>query len=188
MYDSERDSFMVALKGLGYSMNTRNKDELKQAYNWLIEQNNTMKPVYVGDDVMDNMISGNKAMAVVYSGDGSYVINENDNMGFFVPDQGSNVWTDGMVITKKCKNTKLAHQFIDYFLSYDVAEQNTDYIGYDSAVKSVYEYFKNDAYAGNPGCGPDTSNPKNEVFKDQPQEIKAYSSSLWIQKLSHIRI
>ena len=62
MYDSERDSFMVALKGLGYSMNTRNKDELKQAYNWLIEQNNTMKPVYVGDDVMDNMISGNKAM------------------------------------------------------------------------------------------------------------------------------
>ncbi len=71
---------MVALKDLGYSMNTRNKDELKQAYNWLIEQNNTMKPVYVGDDVMDNMISGNKAMAVVYSGDGSYVINENDNM------------------------------------------------------------------------------------------------------------
>ena len=68
--------FMVALKDLGYSMNTRNKDELKQAYNWLIEQNNTMKPVYVGDDVMDNMISGNKAMAVVYSGDGSYVINE----------------------------------------------------------------------------------------------------------------
>ena len=95
---------------------------------------------------MDNMISGNKAMAVVYSGDGSYVINENDNMGFFVPDQGSNVWTDGMVITKKCKNTKLAHQFIDYFLNYDVAEQNTDYIGYDSAVKSVYEYFKNDEF------------------------------------------
>ena len=134
---------------------------------------------------MDNMISGNKAMAVVYSGDGSYVINENDNMGFLVPDQGSNVWTDGMVITKKCKNTKLAHQFIDYFLSYDVAEQNTDYIGYDSAVKSVYEYFKNDVFEGNPGCGPDTSNPKNEVFKDQPQEIKAYSSSLWTKVKSH---
>ena len=49
MYDSERDSFMVALKDLGYSMNKRNKDALKQAYNWLIEQNNTMKPVYVGD-------------------------------------------------------------------------------------------------------------------------------------------
>ena len=57
--------------------------------------------------------------------------------------------------------------------------------GYDSAVKSVYEYFKNDAYAGNPGCGPDTSNPKNEVFKDQPQDIKAYSSSLWTKVKSH---
>ncbi len=97
---------------------------------------------------------------------------------WFVPDQGSNVWTDGMVITKKCKSTKLAHQFIDYFLNYDVAEQNTDYIGYDSAVKVCMNILKNDAYAGNPGCGPDTSNPKNEVFKDQPQDIKAYSSSL----------
>ena len=66
----------------------------------------------------------------------------NDNMGFFVPDQGSNVWTDGMVITKKCKSTKLAHQFIDYFLNYDVAEQNTDYIGYDSAVKVCMNILK----------------------------------------------
>ena len=74
MYDSERDSFMIALKALGYSMNTTNKSELQQAYEWLVEQNKTMKPVYVGDDVMDNMISGNKDMAVVYSGDGAYMI------------------------------------------------------------------------------------------------------------------
>ena len=60
MYDSERDSFMVALKALGYSMNTTNKDEIDQAYNWLIEQRDTMAPVYAGDDVIDNMISGNK--------------------------------------------------------------------------------------------------------------------------------
>ena len=62
--------------------------------------------------------------------------------------------------------------------------------GYDLFVLSnmanqTYEYFKNDAYAGNPGCGPDTSNPKNEVFKDQPQDIKAYSSSLWTKVKSH---
>ena len=54
-----------------------------------------------------------------------------------------------------------------------------------SVILSSYEYFKNDAYAGNPGCGPDTSNPKNEVFKDQPQDIKAYSSSLWTKVKSH---
>lgn len=185
MYDSQRDSFMVALKALGYSMNTTNKKELEEAYQWLIKQNNTMSPVYVGDDVMDNMISGNKAMAVVYSGDGAYIINENDNMEFYIPEQGSNVWTDGMVLTKDCQNTKLAHQFIDYFLEEEIAEINTAYIGYDSAVKSVYEYFRDEEYEDNSGCAPDISNGKNEEFRDQKQDIKEYTASLWMKVKSH---
>lgn len=179
MYDSERDSFMVALKSLGYSMNTKDKKQLKQAYNWLMEQNKTMKPVYVGDDVIDNMISGNKAMAVVYSGDGAYIISENENMDFFIPDQGSNVWVDSMVVTKYCTNTDLAYKFMDFFLQKDVAIQNTEYIGYDSAVLSAYEYFRDVEYKGNPGCAPDTSNPKNEGFGYQEKEIKSYCAGLW---------
>lgn len=185
MYDSERDSFMVALKALGYSMNTTDKKQLDEAYNWLIEQSETMAPVYVGDDVMDNMISGNKAMAVVYSGDGAYIIDENENMDFFIPEQGSNVWIDGMVITKDCQNTKLAHKFMNYFLEHDVAVVNTEYIGYDSAVQSVYEYFRDEEYAGNPGCAPDTSNVKNEEFKDRDKDIKSYTSGLWTKVKSH---
>ena len=179
MYDSERDSFMVALKSLGYSMNTTNKEQLQKAYSWLEKQRDTMKPVYVGDDVIDNMISGNKAMAVVYSGDGAYIISENENMSFFVPKQGSNVWTDAMVMTKSCKNTDLAYKFMNYFLEEDVAKENTAYIGYDSAVQAVYEYYRDDAYAGNPGCAPDTSNPKNEEFGYQKRDIKEYCASLW---------
>ena len=179
MYDSERDSFMVALKSLGYSMNTKDKKQLKQAYNWLMEQNKTMKPVYVGDDVIDNMISGNKAMAVVYSGDGAYIISENENMDFFIPDQGSNVWVDSMVVTKYCTNTDLAYKFMDFFLQKDVAIQNTEYIGYDSAVLSAYEYFRDVEYKGNPGCAPDTSNPKNEEFGYQERKIKSYCAGLW---------
>lgn len=185
MYDSERDSFMIALKALGYSMNTHDKGQLQEAYQWLIEQQETMNPVYVGDDVMDNMISGNKDMAVVYSGDGAYIISENEDMGFFVPEQGSNVWTDAMVITKYCENTDLAHKFMDFFLQEDVAIQNTEYIGYDSAVKSVYEYYRDEEYAGNPGCAPDTSNPKNEEFRYQEREIKEYCASLWTKVKSN---
>ena len=88
MYDSERDSFMIALKALGYSMNTTDENEIQEAYQWLIDQRNTMEPIYAGDDVIDNMISGNKAMAVVYSGDASYIISENPNMDYFTPKQG----------------------------------------------------------------------------------------------------
>ncbi len=185
MYDSERDSFMVALKALGYSMNTENKDELNEAYEWLVKQQETMDPVYVGDDVMDNMISGNKSMAVVYSGDGAYIIDENENMDFFIPEQGTNVWTDAMVITKNCKNVELAHKFIDFFLREDVATQNTEYIGYDSAVESVYNYFRDEEYADNAGCAPDISNPLNEEFSNQSQSLKKYTSSLWTKIKSH---
>ena len=179
MYDSERDSFMVALKALGYSMNTDKKAELSAAYQWLMNQRKSMEPVYVGDDVIDNMISGNKAMAVVYSGDGAYIISENENMDFFVPEQGSNVWTDAMVLTKYCDNTELAYQFMDFFLREDVSVQNTEYIGYDSAVKSTYEYYRDEEYEGNSGCAPDTSNPKNEEFRNQSKDIKSYSANLW---------
>lgn len=185
MYDSERDSFMVALKALGYSMNTTDESELRQAYDWLIEQNKIMEPVYVGDDVMDNMISGNKQMAVVYSGDAAYVISENDNMDFFVPQQGSNVWTDAMAITKDCENIELAHKYIDFFLQKDVAIQNTKYIGYDSAVKAVYEHFRDEEYANNSGCAPDTSNKLNEEFKNRDKDTKAFCSNLWTKVKSN---
>ena len=185
MYDSERDSFMVALKALGYSMNTTDTKELDAAYEWLIEQTTTMKPVYVGDDVIDNMISGNKAMAVVYSGDAAYIIDENPDMAFFVPDQGTNVWTDAMVITNDCTNTKLAHAFMNFLCDADVAIDNTDYIGYDSAVTSCYEYYRDDAYEGNSGCAPDTSNPLNEEFHNQDKKTKTYTANLWTKVKSY---
>ena len=185
MYDSERDSFMVALKVLGYSMNTSNHDELKKAYDWLVDQREIMHPVYAGDDVIDNMISGNKAMAVVYSGDGAYIMSENEDMDFFVPEQGSNVWYDSMVITKQCKDTKLANEFINFMLREDVAKQNTEYIGYDSAVKSVYEYFRDDEYEGISACAPDISNPLNETFKYQDTELKEFCAGLWTKVKSY---
>lgn len=76
MYDSERDSFMVAFKALGYSMNTENEAEIDAAYNWLMEQRQTMEPAYVADEVIDGMINGNKDMAVVYSGDAATILAE----------------------------------------------------------------------------------------------------------------
>ena len=74
VYDSERDSFMMAFKALGYSMNTDNQDEIQEAYQWLLDMNNTMEPVYVTDEVIDGMINGTKDIAVVYSGDATTVL------------------------------------------------------------------------------------------------------------------
>lgn len=49
MYDSERDSFMIALKALGYSMNTTDENQIQEAYQWLVDQRNTMDPIYAAE-------------------------------------------------------------------------------------------------------------------------------------------
>ncbi len=179
MYDSERDSFMIALKALGYSLNTDNKAEIDEAYDWLLKQNETMAPIYVGDEVIDNMISGNKAMAVVYSGDAAYIMTENPNMAYYEPTEGTNVWYDGMVITTDCQNTELAHKFINFILDEENALSNTQSVGYSSAVESAYNEMINTDYNGISAYIPRTGNPLDEGFRYQTQEIKDYFADLW---------
>jgi spermidine/putrescine transport system permease protein len=185
MYDSERDSFMVALKALGYSMNTTNKDEINAAYDWLIEQRKNMDVVYVGDDVMDNMIGGNKAMAVVYSGDAVYVIAENEDMDYFEPQQGTNLWCDGMVLTNECEDTDLAYNFMNFMMEYDNACANTVFIGYTSPLMSVSEEMMATEYEGIGAYSPGYDGEKNEVFRYQEQDIKSYFADLWTKVKSY---
>lgn len=139
----QRDSFMVALKALGYSMNTTDKKEIDDAYNWLIDQRSEMDPVYVGDEVIDTMSSGVKAMAIMYSGDATTVMSENPNMEYYLPEEGTNVWFDGFVISKECKNTKLANEFINHMISNSNSYKNTIEVGYLTAnVKAAKKLLK----------------------------------------------
>ena len=121
LYDSERDSFMMALKALGYSMNTSDEKELNEAYEWLLECVNTMEPEIVTDEIIDNMAQGRKALGLVYSGDAAYIMSENEDMGFYLPESGTNLWSDAMVIPKNAKNPELAYAFINYASDYDGA-------------------------------------------------------------------
>ena len=179
MYDSERDSFMIALKALGYSMNTTNKEEITEAYNWLIDQRESMDVVYVGDDVMDNMISGNKSIAVVYSGDGAYIMAENEDLGYFDPEEGTNEWCDAMVMTKDCMDTELAECFMDYMLDYDVVYQNSVFVGYTTPVTEAREVLKEEEFDGINSYTPVFGAPNNEQFRYQDEELRAFYSDLW---------
>ena len=179
MYDSERDSFMIALKALGYSMNTTNDTEIQEAYEWLTSQRDIMEPIYASDDVIDNMISGNKAIAVVYSGDASYIISENENMDYLTPNQGTNVWYDAMLITKDCSETDLANEFINFMLREDNALANSEEVGYTSPVQSVFEEMRDGSYEGVSSYVPEIDNPKNETFAYQEPKVKQKYAELW---------
>ncbi len=179
MYDSERDAFMIALKNLGFSLNTEDKAEFDKAYEWLVEQNQIMNPIYVGDDVIDNMISGNKDIAIVYSGDAAYIMSENENLGYYEPNEGTNFWVDGMVITKTSEQKELAHKFINFMINPENAKANTEEVGYSSSVESVFEEMKDTIYKDISAYVPRTGYDKDESFFYQTPEVKKYSAELW---------
>ena len=180
LYDSERDSFMMALKALGYSMNTENEDELQEAYEWLVQCVQTMEPEIVTDEIIDNMAQGRKALGLIYSGDATYVMAENENMGYYMPETGTNLWSDAMVIPKNARNVELAHAFINYASDYDGAYDNSSYVGYTSANQEVMEVLSGEGgdYEGINAYIPRTDNPNDEVFVYN-EETKKIIGELW---------
>ena len=182
IYDSERDSFMMAFKALGYSMNTEDPNEINDAYEWLLQMNNTMSPVYVTDEVIDGMMNGYKDIAVVYSGDAAVVLDENEDMSFYMPSQGTNIWCDAMVIPQNAENPKLAHEFINYMLTYEAAFDNTETVGYTSPNAEVFEEMTSseDLYAENAAYLPRSGYEKDEMFHDN-QTLMRELSKLWIK-------
>lgn len=182
IYDSERDSFMMAFKALGYSMNTEDPNEINDAYEWLLQMNNTMSPVYVTDEVIDGMMNGYKDIAVVYSGDAAVVLDENEDMSFYMPSQGTNIWCDAMVIPQNAENPKLAHEFINYMLTYEAAFDNTETVGYTSPNAEVFEEMTSseDLYADNAAYLPRSGYDKDEMFHDN-QTLMRELSRLWIK-------
>lgn len=182
LYDSERDSFMMALKDLGYSMNTQNEAELQEAYNWLVQCVTTMEPEIVTDEIIDNMAQGRKALGLCYSGDATYIMCENENMGFYMPEEGTNRWYDSMVIPTTAESYELAHEFMNFINSYDMAYANSDWVGYTSPNLAVKEDLSSEeeegSYAGINAYIPRTDHPMDEVFVFN-EEVKKLMGNLW---------
>lgn len=180
LYDSERDSFMMALKALGYSMNTENEKEINEAYEWLVKCVQTMEPEIVTDEIIDNMAQGRKALGLIYSGDATYVVSENENMGYYLPETGTNLWSDAMVIPKNAKNPELAHAYINYATNYEGAYDNSSYVGYTSSNQEVMDTLSREGgdYEGIDSYIPRSGNKMDEVFVYN-EKTKQIISNLW---------
>ena len=180
LYDSERDSFMMALKALGYSMNTDDEGELQAAYDWLVRCVQTMEPEIVTDEIIDNMAQSRKALGLIYSGDAAYVMSENEDMGFYLPESGTNLWSDAMVIPANAKNPDLAHEFINHVCAYEGAYDNSSYVGYTSANQEVIDELSGEGgdYEGINAYLPRTDNANDEVFVFN-DETRKIISNLW---------
>lgn len=138
MMDSVRDAFAVALCYLGYDLNSTDEAQLEEAKQ-LLQKQYPLVQAYVVDQVRDKMIGGEAALGVIYSGEAIFTQRENPDLEYVVPKEGSNVWIDGWVIPKNCRNKKNAEAFINFMCDANTALKNFEYITYSTPNKAARE-------------------------------------------------
>lgn len=180
MMDSLRDAMGIALKYRGYSMNSTDPRELKEAGDLLLKMKTSgMVKSYGLDDFKDKMVAGEAAMAIVYSGDAQYAVEKRPDLKYVIPDEGSNIWTDCMVIPKDAKNLENAYRFIDFMCRPDVAIMNTEAIGYitsnEKAVEEMGEEYAS-LYILNPT---EEEIARLECFNDLDSTMLRIYEGLW---------
>ncbi|HHV29832.1 ABC transporter substrate-binding protein [Acetivibrio mesophilus] len=186
MMDSVRDSFAVALKRLGYSLNSANKAQVDEALATLVEQGPLVQ-AYVMDQVKDKMIGEEGALAVIYSGEAIYTSEYNENLAYAVPKEGTNFFVDAMVIPKTSKNKEAAEAFINFMNDPQIAFNNTRYVGYSTphteAKAMLDEEVRND-----PAAYPSQDIiDKCEVFVDLGPDMTAYYNDKWNELKASLR-
>ena len=179
MQDSVRDAFAVALKSLGYSLNSTDLDELEAAKKLLIKQKPLVQ-AYVIDQVRDKMIGNEAALGVIYSGEALYCQKENPDLEYVIPKEGSNLWIDALVIPKNAQNKKNAVAFINYLCRPDIAKMNFDYITYSIPNSAGRELIEDESMRESNIAFPDISQLKNcETFNFLGDENEIIYNQLW---------
>lgn len=179
MQDSVRDAFMVALKLNGFSMNTLDENELEIAKNSLIEQRPLVQ-AWVIDEVRDKMIAGEAALGVIYSGEAIYTQRENPDLEYVIPEEGSNVWIDGWVITKNAPNKENAEKFIDFMCRPEIALMNFEYITYSTPNTAARELIEDEDIRNSKIAFPDLSQYENmETFVYLGENGDALYNAYW---------
>ena len=104
----------------------------------LLKEQKPLVQAYVMDQIFDKMESGEAWLAPYYSGDAGTLVENNENIKFIVPEEGTNYFVDAMCIPKNAKNVSGAEKFINFMCSTEAAMANWEYIGYSSPHTGVY--------------------------------------------------
>jgi spermidine/putrescine transport system substrate-binding protein len=179
MFDSVRDSMGIALKKLGYSMNTTNPKEINEAMKELIKQKDLVL-AYVNDEGKDRLLGEEVAMGITYSGDAVNLIKQNPNLAYAIPKEGTNKWVDAMAIPKTAQNKKEAEMFINFLLDPEIAKINTEYIGYSTPNTGALELLDKDITNDPVAYSSKAVLDKTETFIDLSKDLRLYDEA-WIQ-------
>lgn len=178
MFLNSRDSFGIAQKLLGYSQNTTDEAEIRHTAELLKRQKSVLQ-TYVMDEIFDKMEIGEAALAPYYAGDAVVMIEENPDLAFVLPEEGSNVFVDAMCVVKGSRNKSLAEEFINFMCEAEVGKANIEYICYSTPLQTVYDILDEET-RNNPIAYPDEETlARCESFVNLPDETNKLMQDLW---------
>ncbi|WP_130836878.1 extracellular solute-binding protein [Lachnoclostridium sp. Marseille-P6806] len=185
MQDSVRDAFMVALIRNGADSNTTDPAELEAALSSLMEEKPLVQ-AYVIDEVRDKMIAGEAAIGVIYSGEALYTQEENPDLEYVIPREGTNLWIDGWVIPAGAEHVENAHRFLDFLCRPEIALMNFDYIYYSTPNEGAHALIEDEEVRNSPVLFPELSQYDNlQTFTYLGEAMDRYYNDLWIRLKSY---
>ncbi len=180
MYNSPRDLFTAPLKLLGYSLNTTDTAELDEAKEMLLEQKPLLQR-YVMDQIKDSMISGSASIAMCYSGEVLQLQEQNPDLKYVIPEEGSNYFIDSWVIPANAENKENAEAWINFLNDPEIAYKNFEYITYATPNTGAQEMM-DEELAANQAVNPSSEVlSRCEVFRTLGEEGDALYSEMWME-------
>lgn len=170
LVDSAREVIGMSLNSLGYSLNSTNVDELREATDKLKTLSPNIKAV-IGDEVTQMMMNNEAAVSLIWSGQAADMMSENEDITYVVPEEGSNLWFDNIVIPKTVKNIDGAYEFINFMLRPEVAAQNADYVGYSTPNKEALSLLDPEVVSDERYYPDEEARDHLEVYKDLGLEM-----------------
>ena len=183
MFSNSRDALGIALKYLGYSQNTTDPAQITEATDLLIQQKPLVQ-AYVMDQIFDKLEGGEAAVGPYYAGDAITMIEENPDLAFVVPKEGTNLFVDAMCIPKGAQNKENAEAFINFLCDPENMAQNIEYIAYSSPSSAARELLSDDL-KNSDICYPDQALLTNtDTFINLPQDILDLYDSEWVRLMA----
>ena len=183
-FNNPRDAFGTAQFYLGYSINSNNTEEWKNALEALKAQKNVVQG-YVMDEIFNKLKGGSAAIAPYYAGDFFTMYADNSQLDFFLPEGNTNVFVDAMCIPYNAGSPELATEYINFMLTKEIAVANAEYICYASPNSLVYEdegyieYMQNEVHPNAISILYDFDMESMEFYHDLPTETRMLMNELW---------
>ncbi len=181
MFNNPRDAFGIAEAYLGYSLNTENRAELDRCGSILKEQKEIVQG-YVMDEIFDKMEGGSAAIAPYYAGDAVIMCEDNPDLTYVIPKEGTNWFVDAICIPTTAENKEAAEMYINFLCEAEIALANCEYVGYSTPNAAAYELLDDEVKADEKRYPPDEFlAERTEVFVNLSDDANAYMQNLWNQ-------